>query len=129
MLNCLIWLTILRNDPPSTHQGEMDSTLVRRQEDASGRQASVHLKLATVNVGTMDYHNDIEYGMNWKALELAKQFDEQNLHVVGIQECRARVSRRVTTGPYARLIQAGVQGQAGVEIVVSLSSFSTVIWI
>ena len=115
--------TMLRNESPSMHQGEIDSTLLRRQEDAKHRQASIQLKLATVNVGTMDYHNDIEYGMNWKALELAKQFDEQNLHVVGIQECRARVSRRVTTGPYVRLIQAGVQGQAGVELWIHYQAF------
>ena len=108
--------TILRNDPPHTEQGEIDSTLLRRPGSAGQSPAEVQLKMATVNVGTMDYHNQVEYGMAWKALELAKQFDEQNLHVIGVQECRARVSKRVTTGPYIRLIQAGVHGQAGVEL-------------
>ena len=79
--------TILRNDPPHTEQGEIDSTLLRRPGSAGQSPAEVQLKMATVNVGTMDYHNQVEYGMAWKALELAKQFDEQNLHVIGVQEC------------------------------------------
>ena len=108
--------TILRNDPPTAEQGEVDSTLLNKQVCERQHSAPVQLKMATVNVGTRDYHNETEYGMAWKALELAKQFDEHNLHVVGIQECRARVSKRVTTGPYIRLIQAGVHGQAGVEL-------------
>ena len=108
--------TILRNDPPERDQGTIDSTLTWSQGQEHSEMITAHLNMATVNVGTMDYHTGTEYGMNWKAMELAKQFDEHNLHIVAIQESRARVSKRVTTGPYVRLVQAGDRGQAGVEL-------------
>ena len=108
--------TILQNESPMAYKGEMDSTLTWHKGAGTQKPLSMNLNMATVNVGTMDYHNDSEYGMSWKALELAKQFDECNLHLVGIQESRARVSKRVITGPYQRLIQAGAHGQAGVEL-------------
>ena len=73
---------LLRNELPTQSQGEIDSTLVCKHDHDSHEHTSVHSKMATVNVGTMDYHNEVGYGMSWKGLELAKQFGKHNLHLL-----------------------------------------------
>ena len=51
-----------------------------------------------------------------KAAELMQQFSEANLHFIGVQESRARSNGRTQHGPFACLVSAGNNGQAGVEL-------------
>ena len=74
------------------------------------------LTFATVNVRTLEYGSGDGSSVSWKVNELLHQFANNGIHIIGVQESRARVSSCVSMGPFMRLISAGVQGQAGVEL-------------
>ena len=108
--------TILRNDKPFIDKGIIDTTLTPPLVDDSKSREVTHIQLATVNVGTLLYDNEQGSGVSWKAVEIIKQFEERSIHIVGVQESRSARTHCVETGPFVRLIVAGTQGQAGVEL-------------
>eukprot|EP00435_Cladocopium_sp_Y103_P042136 s1102_g11.t1 len=73
------------------------------------------IKMATANVGSMNY-DGVSGSVSLKANELMHQFQKEGVHIVGIQESRAKQDQFLSQGPFARYIAAGRNGQAGVEL-------------
>ena len=94
----------------------IDETLRCKPLQHTNREVSVTLKFATANVATMAYGTERGEGVSVKALEILRQFEENQVHIIGVQESRARRSQCVENGPYTRLIAAGECGNAGVEL-------------
>ena len=74
-----------------------------------------NVKLISANVATMEYGQD-GIPFSHKCRYLMTAFQEESFDVVAIQESRARHSETRVDGPYIRLIAAGHQGNAGVEL-------------
>eukprot|EP00435_Cladocopium_sp_Y103_P046691 s371_g13.t1 len=85
------------------------------QDDDQNAIRARHLTFATANVGTLDY-SGADGCVSLKANELLHQFQEAELHIIGIQESRAKQSAFRLQGEFARYISAGSGGQAGVEL-------------
>ena len=77
---------------------------------------SSQIRVATVKVGTLLYDNRQGLGVSWKAIEILKPCEERGIHIIGVQESRAARTQCIETGPFTRLIAAGQNGQAGVEL-------------
>jgi ribonuclease HI len=107
---------LLRNEVPVTGAINIDETLRCKPLQHTNREVSVTLKFATANVATMAYGTERGEGVSVKALEILRQFEENQVHIIGVQESRARRSQCVENGPYTRLIAAGECGNAGVEL-------------
>lgn len=107
---------ILQNESPDEDKGKLDVTLqgVARQPLQSFRSAKI--RIATANVGTMSYGSEQGQGVSSKAMELLRQFEENGVHIIGVQESRANRTQCVENGPYTRMIVAGEKGNAGVEL-------------
>ena len=108
--------TILRNDRPNADKGRIDSTLTISNQGEDLVEQSATLVMATVNVGTLKYGSGDGQGVSWKVVELLHQIEHKGIHIVGVQESRARASGCVEMGPFTRIIAAGERGQAGVEL-------------
>ena len=108
--------TILKNERPEANQGQVDSTLEFTGGDVTQDPQKANLIFATVNVRTLDYGSGEGHNASWKVVELLRQFSDKGIHIIGVQESRSRASACVTMGPFVRLISAGKQGQAGVEL-------------
>ena len=98
---------ILQNESPDEDKGKLDVTLqgVARQPLQSFRSAKI--RIATANVGTMSYGSEQGQGVSSKAMELLRQFEENGVHIIGVQESRATRTQCVENGPYTRMIVAG----------------------
>eukprot|EP00435_Cladocopium_sp_Y103_P014323 s1038_g3.t1 len=112
--------TILQNQFEASVHAKPDATLaqtqVSRQTDL--QQQSFERKtltFATANVGSMDYDGNPNC-TSLKANELMRQFQDAGIHIVGIQESRAKQNQFLSQGPFARYVSAGKNGQAGVEL-------------
>ena len=107
---------IMKNQEPHGCNAIIDATLT--SSESHDRQSwYAGLNFATINVGTL--HQDqvvADASVTFKAAELMQQFSEKNLHFVGVQESRARVSSTKCYGAFTCLIAAGDKGQAGVEL-------------
>ena len=108
--------TILDNEKPKSDKGCIDSTLTLRGKAIAELDQRATLIFATVNVGTLEYGSGDGQGVSWKVVELLHQIEAKGIHIVGVQESRARKTRCLEMGPFTRIIVAGEQGQAGVEL-------------
>ena len=94
-----------------------DQTFSCEVSNDEGRQISGTLKLASLNVGTLEYRMNAENApVSHKMQEILYQMDQAKYDFVAIQESRARVEQTCHHGPYLRFISAGQRGQAGVEL-------------
>ena len=107
---------LLKNQCIPVGKGWQDRVLDELDETKSADKYQLNLSLATINVGTMGYGEENHSSVSYKARELARQFSEEALDVVGLQETRARAPGCTWLGDYLRLISAGQGGQAGVEL-------------
>ena len=107
---------LLRNEDPMQNVHNIDATLLCKPVKSSHRELPVALKFATANVATMAYEKDRGDGVSLKAMEILRQFEETKVHIIGVQESRAKRSQCIESGPYTRLIAAGDGGHAGVEL-------------
>ena len=109
--------SILVNSPPTKDKGCIDSTLKNSPLDRPRHQWYTTLRIATANVGTLDQQNvDIRTGVSYKTNEILHQMIQRNIHILAVQEGRARVSRHIPMGPVDCIVAAGEKGQAGVEL-------------
>ena len=115
---------IIENRTPWPNQCSVDSTLQPQGGGIPGDECSRSIQIATVNVGTLGYGDASEMSVSGKAIELMRQFEEADIQVVGVQESRAKVSATVESGSFTRIIAAGRQGQAGVELWINRVSLS-----
>ena len=107
--------TILRNEVVDDDPYHEDPTF--RVNDRHPKKQQCTLKLATANVGTMLYVDQLSGdGLSQKATEILAQCNEHGLDIVAVQESRARHSQTLQSGPYVRYISQGLKGQAGVEL-------------
>ena len=76
------------------------------------------IRIATYNVMTLrDKETEQgQRGEDWKAALLRRQFSQQGLHIVGLQETRASSSGVITTPDYIRFISEGKDGHHGCEL-------------
>ena len=108
---------VLENQPPTLDKGWIDSTLANRRPQDQADTWSTTLRIATANVGTLDQNNvDERTGITYKTNEILHQMSQQQIHIMAVQEGRAKTSRHVTHGPFDCIISAGDRGQAGVEL-------------
>ena len=107
---------ILSNHCQITGKGWQDRVLQPLGHEGKEEAWKIDLQIATVNVGTMNYDEEHYQGTSVKARELARQFSDAHLDLVGLQETRARETKMLYGGPFVRLIAAGQNGQAGVEL-------------
>ena len=121
--------TILKNDVPDEDRGQIDSTLRPPMLGDNSSIQTAKLAFATVNVRTLEYGTGDGSSVSWKVTELLKQFADNDLHIIGVQEARAKVSSCVHMGPFIRLISAGVQGQAGVELWINRDALANMLGI
>ena len=59
---------------------------------------------------------DDRTGVSCKTTEFLKQMHQEGIHILAVQEGRAKISRHVTHGPFDCIISSGEKGQAGVEL-------------
>ena len=114
---------LLQNPNPKTELAWPDRTLEKLNQSVNRQRWVMSLKVATVNVGTMHYQDENHTACSFKARELARQFHDAGLDIVGLQETRARESCASRIGPFLRLIAAGTKGQAGVELWIHTENF------
>ena len=107
---------LLKNQCIPVGKGWQDRVLDELDETKAATRYQLNLSLATINVGTMGYGEENHSSVSYKARELARQFSEEAIDVVGLQETRARAPGCTWLGDYLRLISAGQGGQAGVEL-------------
>ena len=108
---------ILHNRQPRTQRGCLDATLDQSRQSATNKSWSAKLLIATANVSTLDQYHMVEsLGVSYKTVELLHQMQKAGVHIMGVQEGRARESRHIKHGPFDCLVSAGVRGQAGVEL-------------
>ena len=108
---------VLQNEVPNPSKATIDATLETNQERTQNARWAATLNFASINVGTLEQHlMPPQMQVTHKAAELMQQFSEANLHFIGVQESRARSNGRTQHGPFACLISAGNNGQAGVEL-------------
>ena len=108
---------VLRQVVVEPINSEPDSSFVRNKGQIIETERVVTLKLATVNVGTLDYNNgDKETPTSHKVKELIKQFDEAGIDIIALQETRVKHDQLWKEGPYIRFLSAACKGQGGVEI-------------
>lgn len=108
---------ILRNEKPDECRGDFDRTLQVDENVVVHEAKTVCFKVATANVGTLDQ----DFGLmgssiTHKAQELMHQFDNEGIHVVALQETRARFSTTKRHGHFVCLVSESDRGQGGVEI-------------
>ena len=88
------------------------------------RDNSVTFKIATANVGAMNY-GQADGAMTWKTAELIQQFALAEYDIIGIQESRAKNDQTIQEGHFVRYISAGACGQAGVELWVNVARITS----
>ena len=109
--------TVIQNETPNPSRATVDATLDVNQEQDRKSQWAATINFASVNVETLEQDHVVpQTQVTYKAAELMLQFVEANLHFIGIQESRARSNGRTQHGPFACLVSAGDNGQAGVEL-------------
>ena len=116
---------ILQNETPRTEKGILDATLQGTAHQNFRSIDSAKIKVATANVGTMLYDSERSPGVSSKAMELLRQFEENEVHIIGVQESRANKTQCIESGPYTRMIVAGEKGNAGVELWVNGKAIAT----
>ena len=104
-------------------QGWADGTFTPAQA-ARHKASHVTLTLATANVGTLFYGEENHSSSSFKTRELLRQCAAESLDFVGIQESRAKYSQTVCEGDFVRLISAGHNGHAGVELWINQAAFA-----
>ena len=84
------------------------------------------LKIATVNVGTMEYSSGkLDEPITYKTREIARQFEQAGYDIIAVQESRARYTERSQDGPFLKLISASNRGHGGVEVWLNLQALSS----
>ena len=106
---------ILANRPPDHQPGWPDKTF-QMTGNSKGRCSSADVRVATLNVGTMNYNTEEHTASSFKTRELLRQFELADVDVIGIQESRARFAQCVVEGPFFRIISEGNKGHDGVEL-------------
>eukprot|EP00435_Cladocopium_sp_Y103_P043087 s478_g12.t1 len=110
---------MLCNDSPDRDKDVLgiDATLAIPSKPEEGLKRVDTLCLATANVHTLDYQGtELEFAASTKIDSIMQQMLTNGIHIVALQETRARQTRTATIGPYTRFISAGERGQAGVEL-------------
>ena len=95
--------------------GWLDRTL-RLSDNNRQAQVTCDVRVATLNVGTLNYAQEQHEGCSHKVRELQHQFNEQGCDIIAIQESRARHSQTIDDAKFCRLVAAGSRGSAGVEL-------------
>ena len=106
---------LLRNEHPYHQKGWPDATIAKLGKPTPSQSWCAKFRIATINVGTLTQEQSVG-GASLKASELARQFDQQGIDLIGLQECRSKHTQTAKVGEYVRLIAASDQGQAGVEL-------------
>lgn len=106
---------ILSNPPRNARQYAGDPQLHSSQID--GEVVDIHgtINLLSANVATMEYGQD-GIPFSHKCRHLMEVCQQGSYDVVAIQESRARTSQVRVDGHYIRIISAGHQGNAGIEL-------------
>lgn len=108
---------ILRNEKPDVFKGDFDRTLQVNENMADRKVKTACFKLATANVGTLEQDTGlVGSSITHKALEIMQQFDNEGIHVIALQETRARCSTTKRHGHFVCLVSEGNRGQGGVEL-------------
>ncbi|CAL1161389.1 unnamed protein product [Cladocopium goreaui] len=108
---------ILQNESPDAFQGTIDRTLDEKTAHQSVQEHRNVLRVATVNVGTLEQSQILPgTSVSHKTHEIIQQFLQEDIHVVAVQEGRARCSRTVHHGPFTCFIGAASAGVGGVEL-------------
>ena len=108
---------ILQNESPDAFQGTIDRTLDQKAASQSAQEQRNVLRVATVNVGTLEQSQILPgTSVSHKTHEIIQQFLQEDIHVVAVQEGRARGSRTVHHGPFTCFIGAASAGVGGVEL-------------
>eukprot|EP00435_Cladocopium_sp_Y103_P006955 s3639_g2.t1 len=119
--------TLLKNAPPDPDKDlrNIDATLLSTNQGPRAKPRTTMLRLASANVQTLDYQGK-EFGVSTKVEVIMQQMVSQGVHILALQETRARCDRTAVIGPYTRLISAAEQGQAGVELWLDAPALSKV---
>ena len=108
---------VLCNALPDEYQGQPDRILVDGVPTAEGKEVRNVLKVATINVGTLEQDQVVPGAtVTCKTHEILQQCLDEGIMVVGVQEGRARLSRTVQHGPFTCFIGASESGHGGVEL-------------
>ena len=118
---------ILENDSPDAFQGNIDSTLEEKFPHDPGQEHRNVLRIATVNVGTLEQSQVVPgTSVSHKTHEILQQILQEQIHVVAVQEGRARHSRTVHHGPFTCFVGAAQTGVGGVELWINGEEISRV---
>ena len=114
---------LLDNGAPDPGRGWADSTIEACQRLQDDAIRYIDFRIATINIGTMGYDKNDLTSCSGKVPEIIRQCQQEKLNLIAVQEARAKFSQTTMTGSFLRLISAGLQGHAGVELWLDMDFF------
>lgn len=116
---------VLQEQSLSVPEVQPDRTLCLSHEALRHSDRHIDLRIASVNVDTLDYQGPDPLSTGSRAPAIMTHFSDHKVMCVCVQETRARTSQVVHQGPFLRHISAAQNGQGGTEIWLGLVALST----